>query len=187
MPAPCAVLPRKRRYACLPALTVRAPRTCRAWQELVLHTKREAEGQAAERVRRTSVGAPEAAAAAAAAASSGQLYGGERLYQAGKQQQARLERQSIEAKQQRVDEELRVSTFSPQLSSKAARLRTDGRPVEERMMEWHEARQAKISDAAAASATALHAAPSAAAERRARRSVGDPAYHGGKMRTVDDL
>ena len=76
-----------------------------------------------------------------------------------------------------------LACCAPQLSSVARQLRTDGRPVEQRMLDWHEAKQAKLADAAAASITAERATPPTDRRRRS----GDPQFSGGKARTVDSF
>ena len=156
-------------------------------EELILSAKMAEEAHANEKIRRTSISASQKAAAAAAAASVGKLYGGERLYQQSKEQQAKLERQGIERQQQLLEKELESSTFHPQVTSRAAKMRTDGRPVEERMADWYEAKQAKHSEAMAQSASAMLPAKQKSRGSTTGPRVGDPHHLGTKARTVEDF
>ena len=112
----------------------------------------------------------------------------DRLYNLAKEQQAKHERLSLERQQQRIDEEMQGASFAPSLTAAARHLQTDGRPPEERLLEWHETKQAKLADAAAASATfAGHVAgttPPGSVERRSSTG-GNPHFTGGKHVTVD--
>ena len=147
-------------------------------EELVLSVKREVESQEDERMRRTIAPDPNAAAIAS-----------DRLYQQAIERQAKLELKALERHHERVETELEGATFVPQITTKASKMRTDGRPVEMRIQDWYEAKQTKLSDAAAASAGRDLAGSKQTAERssRAGRAMRDPAYQGGKMKTVEDI
>ena len=151
-------------------------------QELVLQAKREAETQAAERMRRTLAPEPKAAAAA-----------GERLYQQAREQQAKQERRAVERLHALGDAETSGATFTPQITSMASKLPTGGRPVEMRIQDWYEVKQSKLSDAAAASASRDLASTKVAYEGKpsqlpmASRAARDPAFAGGRIKTVDDI
>ena len=154
-------------------------------EELALHVKREEEAQALERIQRTAGGPM---------VSPGQ---GGRLYQDALERQAKLETRVLERKEQLDAEEIAGSTFTPPLSRLSSKLRTDGRPVEQRVMEWHELKQAKRVDAAAAKARAEEGPPRVTAARvgpvptsgdpRPTVARGNPQFSGGKPRTVDDI
>ena len=99
-------------------------------QEAILHVKREMEAQAIERMHRT---------IASGAAKS--TVADERLYHDGMATKAKLERKSVERRQQLAEAEVEGVQSKPQISTRAAKLRTDGRPVEERIMDWHDAKE----------------------------------------------
>lgn len=145
-------------------------------EEAALQAKREEEALATQRMKRTT-------GTHGSAAESG-----ERLYRRALEQQAKLERKAVERQRELLDAEMHDSTFAPKISQRAACLRTDGRPVEQRTMEWHEWKNAKQAEAAAASPTARAAHTTSSPEHR-RRSAGsaNPTITAGKPRTVDSF
>ena len=127
-------------------------------EELVLHAQREAEAQAAERMRRTVTTQPAGVGVSA----------GDRLYQQGRATQERLERLAVERQQALLDAETVAAPLSPRISSRAART-SDGRPVHVRVMDWHDAKQSKLAASGAAC------------------SPGSPGRVRGQPRTGDDI
>ena len=181
-------------------------------EEMVLQAQREADAQAIERMQRTapkaSIGYDPLPIPGAHAPSAGPTAGetaSERLYQRAVEQQAKLDRQAIERRQQLLDAELAGATFSPAITLCARRTSTDSRPVEQRTMEWHEAKQSRLADAtrqaeqrcgAAAATTSGIATPGSGGAKRASATpggrkeagrTGNPQFSGGRPVTVDDL
>ena len=185
-------------------------------EELALQAQREAEAQATERISRTapsggSGGGGVGGHGGKAFAKAGEQ-ASERLYQRAIEQQARLERQTVERRLQQAEEELAGSTFSPSLAATAARRASvgDERPVEARVMEWHEAklerqamRQLEVVETSgqapprlgggtapgSAGAAGKHFKATAAtplAGHPLRRS-GNPQFSGGRPKTVEQL
>ena len=146
-------------------------------EELALHAKREAEAQADERIRRTAREQPAS------------LSHSERMYQQALEQQAKLERQAMEREREREAMEMQESTFAPSISAGARKLRTDERPVEQRVMDWHEAKETRLREAVADSPTAdpkrsLVSTPSSGVPPRRK---GNPQFTGGKKITTSDF
>ena len=107
--------------------------------QVTMQARRDADAEATERAYRTAGKTP------VSAAKSG------RLYKQGLEQLARQDRLHQMEMQKKRDEELLGTTFAPDISPFAEKLRTDGRPVEQRMMEWHEAKQARLAEVLASS------------------------------------
>jgi hypothetical protein len=107
--------------------------------EVTMQARRDADAEAIERAHRTAGKTPVSAAK------------GGRLYKQGLEQLARQDRLHQMEVQQKRDDELLGTTFAPEISPFAEKLRTDGRSVEQRMMEWHEAKQARLAERLASS------------------------------------
>ena len=115
----------------------------------------------------------------------------DRLYLRAVEQQAKLERKALERQRQLRTDELKGTTFSPQLTKRAVNLRTNGLSVEARMEQWESVRQAKLAEKVAASPTAPQHANSAPMRRPPNSRTGNPVYAANyantPTRTVDSF
>ena len=139
-------------------------------EQVALQAKREEEALAAERVHRT--------AGARRVGTAHSVH----LYQNAVKQQQKHEQMVVERQKQLEAAELEGTTFKPQVSQLAKQLSTDGLSVEQRTMAWHHAKQASKQLKNEVTATGGVAPTS-----MRRKSSGDPAYFGGKARTVDQF
>ena len=139
-------------------------------EQVALQAKREEEALAAERVHRT--------AGARRVGTAHSVH----LYQNAVKQQQKHEQMVVERQKQLEAAELEGTTFKPQVSQLAKQMSTDGMRVEQRTMAWHHAKQA--TKQLQNEVTATGGVPSTTMRRK---SSGDPAYFGGKARTVDQF
>ena len=138
-------------------------------EQAALQAKREQEALDTQLMRRTAV------------ARRGSSAYTEQLYHNAVKNQQRHEQLAVERQKQLEQAEIEGATFKPKVSKLAKQMSSDA-SVEQRTMAWHQAKQAKQAEAAA-SATGV-GSPSSVGRRK---SSGDPAYFGGKARTVDSF